>query len=157
MKYKASNGLEIEYEIIRKKNKNVYFRVKEDLKLYITAPIYISGRSLLKLIEKNEESILKMYEKQESKSNEIGKYRLLGETYYVEIKPDCEEVTFVGQRVQTPSQEFLDMYTKEQIDKVFGSEIELCKKCFASLPEFTWKARYMKTRWGVCNMSLINI
>ena len=53
MIYKTSDGLEIEVVVIRKKNKNLYFRVKEDLKLYVSAPMYLSAKSILNLI--NEE------------------------------------------------------------------------------------------------------
>ena len=94
MIYKASNGLEIEYEIIRKKNKNIYFRVKEDLKLYVTAPMYLSIKSVEKLIQENEIPILKMYERQEEKSNDVGKFFFLGEKYYIEIKEAVEDVFF---------------------------------------------------------------
>ena len=44
MIYKTSNGIEIEVVVIRKKNKNLYFRVKEDLKLYVSAPMYLSQK-----------------------------------------------------------------------------------------------------------------
>lgn len=151
MKYKASNGLEIEYEVIRKKNKNIYFRVKEDLKLYITAPMYPSLKSIEALIQKNEASILEMYERQEARSADVDKYIYLGEKYYVEIDPSIEEVTFRDNRVYTPSKEMLEEFTRDSINRIFEEEISLCKRCFASLPEFTWKPRLMRTRWGVCN------
>lgn len=151
MTYKASNGLEIEYEIIRKNNKNIYFRVKEDLKLYVSVPMYLSAKSILKLISENESAILKMYEHQEDKSKDIDKYQYLGQKYYVEMDPNVSEVTFKDNKVITPSKELLDKFTKDSINKIYGEEIELCKKCFSTLPEFTWRVRFMKTRWGVCN------
>ena len=151
MMYEASNGLKIEYEIIRKKNKNIYFRVKEDLKLYVTAPIFLSNNSILKLIKENENSILKMYYKQEDKREDINKYQYLGHKYYVYIKDDIDEVKFIDDKVYTKSLDMLDIFTKEQIKKIYEEEINLCQKCFSYLPDFTWKTRYMKTRWGVCN------
>ena len=63
MTYKASNGKEIEVVIVRKNNKNIYFRVKDDLKIYVTCPIYLGKDNILKMIGENEESILKMYDK----------------------------------------------------------------------------------------------
>lgn len=151
MIYKISNGKELEYEIIRKNNKNVYFRIKEDLKLYVTAPMYLSGKSIEKLIAKNEEAILKMYEKQEDKRKDINKYIYLGKKYYVEIDINAGGVTFKDDVVYTPSLETLNWFTKCEIERIFGEEIELGKKCFSKLPNFTWKVRKMKTRWGVCN------
>ena len=63
MMYKASNGLEIEVIVNRKNNKNIYFRVKEDMKIYVNAPMFLSANSILKLISENEKDILNMYEK----------------------------------------------------------------------------------------------
>lgn len=151
MIYKASNGLEIEYEIIRKKNKNIYFRVKEDLKLYVTAPMYLSIKSVEKLIQENEIPILKMYERQEEKSNDVGKFFFLGEKYYIEIKEAVEDVTFIENRVIAPSNDALEAFKAKSIAEIYERELNLCKRCFASLPEFTWKTRLMRTRWGVCN------
>ena len=47
MTYKASNGKEIEVVIIRKNNKKIYFRVKKDLKIYVTCPIYLGKENQL--------------------------------------------------------------------------------------------------------------
>ena len=49
MTYKASNGKEIEVVIIRKNNKNIYFRVKNDLKIYVTCPICLGKENILKI------------------------------------------------------------------------------------------------------------
>ena len=93
MIYKTSDGLEIEVVVIRKKNKNLYFRVKEDLKLYVSAPMYLSAKSILNLIKENESSILKMYEETLDKSKDNDKFMYLGKKYYIEYK-DQDEVTF---------------------------------------------------------------
>lgn len=151
MIYEASNGLKITYEIIRKKNKNVYFRVKDDLKLYVSAPIFLSSNSILKLIKENEASILKMYEKAEDNRTDINKYNYLGNKYYIVIDENKDNVTFIDNKVYTKSLKDLEIFTKEEINRIFNEEIALCKRCFASLPDFTWKTRFMKTRWGVCN------
>ena len=74
MTYKASNNLEIEVIVNRKNNKNIYFRVKEDLKLYVNAPMFLSSNSILKLIRENEQAILNMYEKMESKTKDDDKF-----------------------------------------------------------------------------------
>ncbi len=151
MTYQTSNNNTIEYEIIRKKNKNIYFRVKDDLKLYIYAPMYLSGKSILKLIAENETQILKMYEHKEDKKKDIDKFIYLGKKYYIEEDASVISVTFKDQKVLTPSQDALLEFTREKIEEIYGKEIELCKKCFSRLPEFTWRVRDMKTRWGVCN------
>ena len=154
MTYEAkSNGKKIDVEIIRKNNKNVYFRVKEDLHLHVTCPIFLKEKSILKLLEENEESILKMYEKMEEKVKEDELFWYLGKRYNIKIDEALDNVTFDGDEVITPSMEALDAFYKSEVVRVFTSEVEVVKKCFSTLPEFTLKFRRMKTRWGVCTPS----
>ena len=61
MKFKINDYI-IEYEVIRKDNKNLYFRIDENCKLIITAPRFISDEDIKNLITKNSTAILKMYE-----------------------------------------------------------------------------------------------
>lgn len=153
MTYKASNGLEIEVIVNRKNNKNIYFRIKEDLKLYVNAPIFLSSNSILKLIKENESALLKMYEKMESKTRDNDKFWYLGKKYYIEIKDDTPEITFTEKYVYTPSLPELDKFYQEKVVEIFTKEVDIAKKCFAHLPEFTLKFRKMHTRWGVCNIT----
>lgn len=152
MKLKTDNGKEIEYEIIRKNNKNIYFRVKEDLKLYVYAPIFISSLKLDKIIKENEDKILKLYESAEEKNKDIDKYHYLGKKYYINYNSNASEVKFEHDQVISKDKQMLDEFTMKEIYRVFDEEVKLCQKCFAKLPEFTWKVRKMKTRWGVCNV-----
>ena len=129
MTYKASNGKEIEVVIIRKNNKNIYFRVKNDLKIYVTCPIYLGKENILKMIEKNEESILKMYDKayENSKDNELFLY--LGKKYFIEIKETEIGIRFDGDTVYAPSMKALELFYKTEVQRVFTSEVEIAKKC----------------------------
>ena len=115
MTYKASNNLEIEVIVNRKNNKNIYFRVKEDLKLYVNAPMFLSSNSILKLIGENEQAILNMYDKMESKTKDDDKFWYLGKKYYIEVKEDIEEVTLTDKYVYTPSLKELDIFNKINI------------------------------------------
>ena len=153
MTYKASNNLEIEVIVNRKNNKNIYFRVKEDLKLYVNAPMFLSSNSILKLIGENEQAILNMYDKMESKTKDDDKFWYLGKKYYIEVKEDIEEVTLTDKYIYTPSLKELDIFYQEKVVEIFTKEVDIAKKCFASLPEFTLKFRKMRTRWGVCNVT----
>lgn len=153
MKYKTSSGLELEVVIVRKKNKHVYFRIKEDLKLYVTSPIYLSQDSILKMIEENEKNIMELYDKAYLKSKESELFLYLGNKYFIEIDEGCDEIKFIGNKVYTPSKKALDLFYQVNVEKIFKEEVEIAKKCFSNLPEFTLKFRFMKTRWGVCNTS----
>ena len=153
MTYKASNGKEIEIILTRKNNKNIYFRVKDDLKIHVTCPIYLGQENILKMIAKNEDSILKMYDKayENSRDNELFLY--LGKKYFIEIKKEEKEIRFDNDTVFAPSMKALENFYKSEVERIFKSEVEIAKKCFSNLPEFTLKFRSMLTRWGVCNPS----
>lgn len=149
MIYTFSDGTQIEYEIIRKNNKNIYFRFKDDLKLYISAPMYVSQRKIEELIKENEASIFKMYQSREDKVNDDKKFKILGKKYYIVIDEEATEVSFQDKNVVAPSYQALDSYLNKEMLRVFNEEVELAKKCFSHLPEFTLRTRKMTTRWGV--------
>lgn len=153
MIYKTSSGKEIEVVVVRKNNKNIYFRVKDDLKIYVTCPIYISSNNILKLINENEKNIMIMYDKavDRNKDNELFLY--LGKKYYAEFDQLINEVSFEGNIVKAPSLKALDDFYLEEVKRIFNEEVSIAKKCFSNLPEFTLKFRKMLTRWGVCNPS----
>lgn len=153
MTYKASNGKEIEVILTRKNNKNIYFRVKDDLKIHVTCPIYLGQENILKMIAKNEDSILKMYDKAYDNSRDNELFLYLGKKYFIEIKKEEKEIRFDNDTVFAPSMKALENFYKSEVERIFKSEVEIAKKCFSNLPEFTLKFRSMLTRWGVCNPS----
>ncbi len=149
MKYTFSDGTTVLCEIVRKKNKNLYFRFNEDLTLVITAPLYISVKEIEKLIAQNEESLWRMYSKMEERVKDDDKFKYLGNKYYIVIDETKEQVFLEGKNVYTPSTEALDSFLNREMLRVFNEEMEIAKKCFRNLPEFTLRTRKMKTRWGV--------
>lgn len=153
MKYKTSDGRIIEVVLVRKNNKNIYFRVKEDLKIYVTCPIYLSKDNILKMISDNEANILKLYDKAYLKAHDNELFLYLGKKYIINIDENIQEIKFVDDKVYAPSLKSLDYFYKKEVDRVFKEEMDLAKKCFSNLPEFTLKYRSMITRWGVCNVS----
>lgn len=153
MTYERKNKESIEVIVTRKKNKNIYFRVKNDLKLYVTCPIYMSSTSILNLIKENEDAIEDMYNKAYEKSREDELFWYLGNKYFIEIDENVNEVTFKEDKVYTPSLDELEEFYQSEVRRIFTEEVNLAKKCFTNLPEFTLKFRRMVSRWGVCNRS----
>lgn len=151
MTYERKNKELIEVIVTRKKNKNIYFRVKNDLKLYVTCPIYMSSNSILKLISENEDAIEVMYNKAYEKAREDELFWYLGNKYIIKIDENASKVDIKDGEVITPSIEELEAFYQSEVKRVFTEEVELAKKCFNNLPEFTLKFRYMVSRWGVCN------
>ena len=67
----------IDVDIVRKNNKNVYFRFKDDT-LVVTAHRLISEREIKRMIQENESSLLNMYLKTKKRNdNNIG-FKYLG-------------------------------------------------------------------------------
>lgn len=157
MTYETSNGDVLNVEIIRKNNKNIYFRVKDDLKLYVTCPLYLSQNSILKLIKENDASIVKMYKHMQEKVDENEYFWYLGKKYIIQIQDNQESITFDDDKVYTKSMEELDIFYKKEMLRVFNEELEIAKKCFSNLPQFRLKYRKMLTRWGVCNTGKMTI
>ena len=151
------NDIPIEVEIIRKSNKNIYLRVKDDLKLYITCPYLFSKKEIEDIIEKNTYQIYEMYQRQVKTSQKEEFFNYLGKSYVVVIDATRDEVGFDEEFVYTPSKEMLDKFYKDKCLEFFEEEIAKCRQCFSSLPNFTLKLRKMKTRWGVCNKKSMSI
>lgn len=157
MIYKTSNNLEIKLEIIRKDNKNVYFRFTDDLVLKITCPIYLSQNNILKMLKENDAKIIKMYDKALAKYKDSELFIYLGKKYYIKIDENITGVEFRDNFVYTSSLKTLEEFYNSEVKRVFTMEVELAKKCFNNLPEFTLKFRKMKTRWGVCNRGRMTV
>jgi len=141
------------YIIERKKIKNIYFRVKEDLKLHISVHPWVSEKEIHKLIIKNSESILKMYQKQINKDDDSLRY--LGQPLdfvYQESKPYIE-----GDIIYGKSPEVCQKYIESLALDFFQSRLNQIVYQFDDLPEFRLRVRKMTSRWGVCNKKSMTV
>ena len=147
------NNEEVEVVVIKKKNKNIYFRVKDDLKLYITCPIYVKEKEINRLIEENKTSLEKMYIKQRNKKLPSNIESYLGEKHNIVYDQEKEDVVIdnLTKTIYAKDEDQLDDFFMSECDRVFKEEAEKCRLCFRKLPDFILKKRFMKTRWGVCN------
>ena len=150
MKFKLNDYI-IEYEVIRKDNKNLYFRFDENCKLIITAPRFISDNEIKNLITKNSSAILKMYEDSLAKSERDSLFWYLGSSYNVTFDNRIKDLKFEENNIICHDEEALKKFYDDECLRIFNEEIVICKKCFSNLPEFRLRIRKMRTRWGVCN------
>ncbi len=138
--------------IIKYKNiKNIYFRVDEKNNLVVSAPLKMRESEVNSLIKKNETSIYELYKAQKKKNEYNEKFYYLGKEYKVKFVENLPKVGFKDDTVYASNIDALNKFWLDECHKVFNGEAGLCKKCFASLPEFKIKVRKMKTRWGVCH------
>ena len=141
----------VSMKIIYKNNRNIYFRFDENAVLIVSCPKRTFDDEIIKLIKKNEEILLKMYEKALAKKVYNNEFWLKGKKYNVEYNTSLEEVQINGDTISAKDESALNKYVEEEMQRIFQEEIDICKACFNNLPEFKLKIRKMKTRWGVCN------
>ncbi len=144
---------EIHIEIVRKNNKNIYFRFKDDGILYVTCNRFVSEREVRRLIQTNEKALLKMYEKFLKQSENNNNFYYLGEPYTIVIDDNVKKVFIDQDMVYTNSEKMLDKWYKNEALKIFEERLKAQVVNFNDIPEFTWKIRKMTTRWGVNNVT----
>ena len=136
----------------KKSNKNTYLRVKEDMKIYVTTNNYTSIKSILKLIDDNQEFIKKNILKIEKRFSKNNDFYYLGKKYdivYINTKNMIlgSEKIFINRDID------LNKWLKKQASIVFQEELSKMYNIFpVKIPFPSLTIRQMKTRWGVCNV-----
>lgn len=146
-----------EYDIVidkKKTNKNTYIRVKSDLTIYITTNIFARDKDIIRLIEDNEKSIIRMINSQEKKKDSNEGFFYLGKKYdpiYVEY---CD-ISFGDTKVFLNKNLDIDKWYKKQAKVLFQEHLDnIYNKFSENIPYPDLKIRKMTTRWGVCNTKL---
>lgn len=141
-------------EIIYKNNKNMYLRIKDDLKIVVTAPLKISEKKIQKFVESNIDYISKVIiQKEEVLTKKQDKFQYLGKLYdicYINERKIFlgEEKALIGKNVN------IDNWYKKNAIEVFENYYN---SCFQNFKEAKYKPllkiRKMKGKWGVCNIT----
>ena len=148
------DDITIDVIINRKKIKNIYFRIKEDLKLYVSCNYLCSNSYIEKILIKNKKDIIKMY------NNMLNKTKDNNEIYYLGSKMNYIEnkkIFIDGNNIYGPNIESINEYLEKNSLKIFESRLNSLRIMFNDLPEFKLRIRKMKTRWGVCNKSSMTV
>ncbi len=153
MTYKI-DGISYNVEIVKKKNKNTYIRVKENNIIYVTTGRFTTKNFVLKLLSENEKAIKKMIEKNNSKQKKEQDFYLLGNVYDIIEVASLKKIEIVDNNVYIPNQKYLDKWLTKEINKLFNKRLEIMYELFTEdIPFPNLRIRTMKTRWGVCNRS----
>lgn len=144
---------EVPLEIIRKKNKNIYFRFNEEGTLIVTCNRFVSEKELRNLIIQNEKSLLRMYEKYMKELEKAKQFYYLGKPYTLVYDEKIKEVEIKENFIYAKDSKKLEQWQKKECLKIFEERINVLLQHFSNLPLFTLKIRKMKTRWGVNNVT----
>lgn len=141
-----------EVVILKKRIKNIYLRVKSDLKIYASTSLFVSEKSVLKLIKDNEDAIKKMIDREKRKIEKSSKFFYLGKEYSIVLCNVFKEATIDEDKVYVDKMEKLDKFLKSEAKKIFPVRLKLCyDKMNADIPWPKLVIRKMVRKWGHCN------
>ena len=137
----------------KRKTRNTYIRVKDNLDIYVTCHISTSDRFVINLIRDNEKRVLKMINIAKKKKAKEEYFYYLGKKYDL-VYLNNKGITFGDNKVFVNPNFDLNKWYKKEAEKVF--QMELDKMYSAFIYKIPYPSgltiRKMKTRWGVCNV-----
>ena len=141
----------LEVFITKKRQKNTYIRVKENLNIYVTTNYFTTKEDILKLIENNKTSISRMITRQEKKQQSEKEFTYLGKKYNL-VLINSKEITLGLETILYNNLETLHKWLVKQANSIFLEELNKMYNIFpVNIPYPSLTIRQMKTRWGVCN------
>ena len=142
-------------EIIKKNNRNTYIRVKNGV-IVATTNYLCTKKQIEKLIKDNEQSIIKMIEKDEKTQNKQENFYYFGTKY--DIIYGFDTIEFTKDKIFVKNNETLNKYLKKEITRIYQERLDYWYNIFEeNIPIPNLKIRKMTTRWGVCNIKNHNI
>lgn len=151
MKYVLDN-IEYDVVIVRKNNKNLYIRVKQDLKIHVSCNYFTTNNMIKKVLDNNHDSLRKMISTIEKSKEKSNKLFYLGKGYDIIYDENLKDTKIVGNTIITKSEKTLDKWYKNEIINVFDERyVYVFNRFKENIKSPILKIRDMKTRWGVYN------
>jgi len=151
MKYEL-DGISYDVVIEKKNNKNLYIRVKEDGKIYVTCNYLTTKNMILKVLNENTKALQKMVKRIEKQNEKSNKFFYLGNSYDIIIREDTKKVLIADDEIYTKDINMLEKWKKEEIIRIFDERYVYVFNHFnENIKSPILKIRNMKTRWGVYN------
>ncbi|MBE6138969.1 MAG: M48 family metallopeptidase [Firmicutes bacterium] len=151
MKYEL-DGISYDVVIEKKNNKNLYIRVKEDGKIYVTCNYLTTKNMILKVLNENTKALQKMVKRIEKQNEKSNKFFYLGNSYDIIIREDTKKVLIADDEIYTKDINMLEKWKKEEIIRIFDERYVYVFNHFKeNIKSPILKIRNMKTRWGVYN------
>ena len=142
-------------EIIKKNNRNTYIRVK-DGKIVVTTNYLSSKNSILKLINDNKSSIIRMINTDKLKQDKKDSFYYFGRKY--DVIYGFREIEFDNNKIYVLDKKTLDKYILDDIKNIYLDRLNYWYNIFIEdIPVPNLKIRKMTSRWGVCNIRNHNV
>ncbi len=149
-------GVLVNVIVVRKNIKNVYFRFDDDLNLVVSCNKRIKDKEIGNLIKKNENSLIKLYNKSYKRNLKDSEFWYLGNSYDIIYDENVKDIIFQDGKIIVDSYPRLDKFIKKMTREIFREEVLKIREIIKT-PDFSLKFRRMKTRWGVCNYKNMSI
>ena len=154
MQIEINNNI-YDVEIIKKNNRNTYVRVKNG-KIVVTTNYLTGKNSIIKLIKDNEDSIIKMINKDSKKIDKNENFYYFGKKY--DVIYGFNYLEFNDDKIYAKDKKTLDKYINKNILEIYSDRINYWYNLFEEkIPVPNLKIRKMTSRWGVCNIRNHNV
>ena len=151
MKYVLDN-IEYDVVIVRKNNKNLYIRVKQDLKIHVSCNYFTTNNMIKKVLDNNHDSLRKMISNIEKSKEKSDKLFYLGNGYDIIYNENVKDTKIVENAIIAKNEKTLDKWYKNEIIRIFDDRYVYVFNHFKeNIKSPILKIRDMKTRWGVYN------
>ena len=153
MEYVIDNKV-YEVVIIKKRNKNTYIRVKEDMKIYVTTNYLASKRYIKNLLDENYSYLVKMINNMCKKNEKKDLFFYLGNSYDIIFVNDLKKVDVDSDNlvIYASNMRELNRWYNKVIKDTFIERFTYIYNIFDEVNIMpSLKIRKMKSRWGVYN------
>ncbi len=148
--YIRVNGEEYEVLIEKKRIKNTYIRVKDDLKVHVTCNYLSSTSSVERLIKDNIKAVERMINAQLKKQEKNEKFFYLGKEYNAVVIDSIKKVTIDDNYIYAKNKKAFQKFLDEEAKRVFPERLRVVhqKMNNNSIPYPNLGIKQMKRKWG---------
>ena len=145
---------EVDVLVEKKKIKNAYIRITDNGEVLVRVPLFTPNFEVNRLINKNIDSIEKMYERYLRENLKGNKVYFLGKELDFVLD---KRIHLENNKAYGPSIEKINTFLEKNSLPIFQKRMNLFVVTYDNIPKFRLRTRKMKTRWGVCNIKSMTI